>query len=168
MVQDPGRRVDGPGGHHPSFDCCGPLGNVRSWRHRLVIYRDDRCVWDGPITNVEWGVDSVEIFAEDVLSWLGECVVHQNLSYKNADLNSIAAELIADDPGHDVKILAPAGVTGSRAYSRNVGQTLDHLKEGYHQRFGLVHVDYATQRRTPKASYHWYRERIARARRTAP
>jgi beta-galactosidase len=34
--------------------------------------------------------------------------------------------------------------------------------EGYHQRFGLVHVDFATQRRTPKASYHWYRDEIAR------
>ncbi|MBY8853571.1 family 1 glycosylhydrolase, partial [Saccharothrix sp. MB29] len=33
---------------------------------------------------------------------------------------------------------------------------------GYSQRFGLVHVDYETQRRTPRASYHWYRERIAR------
>ncbi|MDP9823918.1 GH1 family beta-glucosidase [Nocardioides massiliensis] len=32
--------------------------------------------------------------------------------------------------------------------------------EGYRQRFGLVHVDYATQRRTPKDSYHWYRELI--------
>ncbi|MCX4744608.1 GH1 family beta-glucosidase [Kitasatospora sp. NBC_01287] len=30
--------------------------------------------------------------------------------------------------------------------------------EGYHQRFGLVHVDFATQRRTPKASYGWYRD----------
>ncbi|MEV4470982.1 GH1 family beta-glucosidase [Nonomuraea sp. NPDC049504] len=30
--------------------------------------------------------------------------------------------------------------------------------EGYHQRFGLVHVDHATQRRTPKRSYHWYRD----------
>jgi beta-glucosidase len=29
---------------------------------------------------------------------------------------------------------------------------------GYAKRFGLVHVDYATQRRTPKASAHWYRE----------
>lgn len=27
---------------------------------------------------------------------------------------------------------------------------------GYGKRFGLVHVDYATQRRTPKASAHWY------------
>ncbi|MGH1564098.1 GH1 family beta-glucosidase [Mumia sp. DW29H23] len=27
---------------------------------------------------------------------------------------------------------------------------------GYEKRFGLVHVDYATQRRTPKASARWY------------
>ncbi|GAA3159590.1 GH1 family beta-glucosidase [Planomonospora alba] len=32
---------------------------------------------------------------------------------------------------------------------------------GYAARFGLVHVDYATQERTPKTSYHWYREVIA-------
>jgi beta-glucosidase len=33
---------------------------------------------------------------------------------------------------------------------------------GYSQRFGLVHVDYETQRRTPKASALWYRD-VARA-----
>ena len=33
--------------------------------------------------------------------------------------------------------------------------------EGYHQRFGLVHVDHATQKRTPKASYAWFRDQIA-------
>ena len=33
--------------------------------------------------------------------------------------------------------------------------------EGYSKRFGLVHVDYATQRRTPKASAAWYRDMIA-------
>jgi len=32
---------------------------------------------------------------------------------------------------------------------------------GYSQRFGLVHVDYATQRRTPKDSFAWYRDMIA-------
>lgn len=31
---------------------------------------------------------------------------------------------------------------------------------GYGQRFGLVHVDYKTQKRTPKASAHWYRQMI--------
>jgi beta-glucosidase len=28
---------------------------------------------------------------------------------------------------------------------------------GYGTRFGIVHVDFATQRRTTKASGHWYR-----------
>ena len=36
--------------------------------------------------------------------------------------------------------------------------------EGYHPRFGLVHVDYETQRRTPKKSYAWYRDLIASSR----
>ncbi|WP_329519038.1 GH1 family beta-glucosidase [Spirillospora sp. NBC_01491] len=36
--------------------------------------------------------------------------------------------------------------------------------EGYHPRFGLVHVDYETQKRTPKKSYAWYRDLIAASR----
>lgn len=31
---------------------------------------------------------------------------------------------------------------------------------GYNRRFGLVYVDYATQRRVPKDSFHWYRDTI--------
>jgi beta-glucosidase len=37
---------------------------------------------------------------------------------------------------------------------------------GYSKRFGIVHVDYATQARTPKASALWYRDFIASQRRT--
>ena len=33
--------------------------------------------------------------------------------------------------------------------------------EGYAKRFGLVHVDYATQQRIPKASFKWFRSLIA-------
>ncbi|SCL16823.1 beta-glucosidase [Micromonospora nigra] len=37
--------------------------------------------------------------------------------------------------------------------------------EGFTKRFGLVHVDFATQARTPKSSYAWLREVIAASRR---
>ncbi len=44
-----------------------------------------------------------------------------------------------------------------------VWSLLDNLEwvSGFSQRFGLVHVDHQTQVRTPKASYHWYRDLIA-------
>jgi beta-glucosidase len=44
-----------------------------------------------------------------------------------------------------------------------VWSLLDNFEwaEGFTKRFGLVHVDYPTQTRTPKASYHWYKSLIA-------
>ncbi|MFC8101948.1 GH1 family beta-glucosidase [Streptomyces sp. NPDC017454] len=43
-----------------------------------------------------------------------------------------------------------------------VWSLLDNFEwaEGYARRFGLVHVDFETQRRTPKASYDWFRDVI--------
>ncbi|UNO42074.1 GH1 family beta-glucosidase [Streptomyces sp. MST-110588] len=47
-----------------------------------------------------------------------------------------------------------------------VWSLLDNFEwaEGYARRFGLVHVDYGTLARTPKASYHWLRD-VLRAQR---
>jgi beta-glucosidase len=45
-----------------------------------------------------------------------------------------------------------------------VWSLLDNFEwaEGYRKRFGIVHVDYLTQRRTPKASARWYQGVISR------
>ncbi|MEU4641284.1 GH1 family beta-glucosidase [Micromonospora sp. NPDC023814] len=45
-----------------------------------------------------------------------------------------------------------------------VWSLLDNFEwaEGYRRRFGIIHVDYLTQRRTPKSSARWYQEVISR------
>ncbi|MEH0842668.1 GH1 family beta-glucosidase [Micromonospora sp. CPCC 205711] len=45
-----------------------------------------------------------------------------------------------------------------------VWSLLDNFEwaEGYRKRFGIVHVDYLNQRRTPKSSARWYQEVISR------
>lgn len=44
-----------------------------------------------------------------------------------------------------------------------VWSLLDNLEwsHGFTKRFGIVHIDFETLQRTPKASYRWYREFIA-------
>jgi beta-glucosidase len=47
-----------------------------------------------------------------------------------------------------------------------VWSLLDNFEwaSGYAVRFGLVYIDYPTQKRIPKASFHWYADMIAAAR----
>lgn len=118
----------------PSGDCCNRLQYVRPWVHELHIFRDDKAVWWGPIIQPEWTPDGVEIFAADRLAWLDRRVPHRSIAFEDTDLADIAAWLIEDgyapdDPGHDIHIVGPTGVTGGRAYTQDVGQTLDHVRD---------------------------------------
>lgn len=72
---------------------------------------------------------------------------HDRIAYLDAHLRAC----------HDA---IPAGVDLRGFF---VWSLLDNFEwaEGYTQRFGIVHVDFASQRRTPKASALWYRDIIA-------
>ena len=77
----------------------------------------------------------------------------RRIDYHEAHLNAVATAI---QRGVDIR--------GYYAWS-----LIDNFEwaEGYTQRFGLVHVDYETQQRTPKKSFEWYRDLIAAQRQEA-
>jgi beta-glucosidase len=85
---------------------------------------------------------------DDVLSADGGCHDPDRISYLAAHLRAVRAAI---DDGADV-----------RGYF--VWSLLDNFEwaEGFTKRFGLVHVDFDTQVRTPKSSYAWYRDLVTR------
>lgn len=64
--------------------------------------------------------------------------------------------------GH-LSAVSDAIAAGVEVQEYTVWSLLDNWEwaDGYTQRFGLVHVDFETGERTPKASYDWYRQLIA-------
>ncbi len=70
------------------------------------------------------------------------------IDYHDSHLRALA-EAIAD--GIDVRGYFAWSITDNFEWAA-----------GYAERFGLVHIDYATQRRTPKDSYYWFQEMIGK------
>ncbi len=79
-----------------------------------------------------------------------------------------ASGVIDDQPriayldGH-IRAVFDAMVAGVDVRGYLLWTLMDNFEwsEGYHQRFGLAYVDFVSQRRTPKASFSWYRDMIA-------
>lgn len=118
----------------PDADCCASLSRIRSWRHKLAIYRGTDPVWEGPIVAPEWTADGVEIAAVDILGWVDRRTPHTTQAFVAHELTEIAAWLVddafaPDDPGHSVQIIGPSRIRGDRAYQEDVGQSGDHLRD---------------------------------------
>ncbi len=84
---------------------------------------------------------------EDVLDASGAVDDQERISYLDGHVRAVHAALNA---GVDVRGYFEWTFTDNFEWS-----------EGYHQRFGLVYTDFETQKRTPKASFRWYRDLIA-------
>lgn len=118
----------------PDGDCCQAMGRVRSWRHRLDLYREGIPVWSGPIITITWSAEEVQVVAADITAWLDRRVPHRDMRFVATDLSVVAERLISDgfapdDPGHEVQIVGPSHVRGDREYEEDVGQTGDHLRD---------------------------------------
>lgn len=121
---------------------------------------------DVPRTDIGWEIDSSTFY--DLLVDINErytlppCYITENGAAYNQD---IVNGVIADQPRIDylrqhlasisTAIQEGVDIRGYFAWS-----LMDNFEwaEGFKMRFGLIHVDYATQKRTIKQSGHWFRE----------
>lgn len=89
-------------------------------------------------------------------------ITENGCSYEGLDDRDRIAYL----DGH-VRALHRAIEAGVDVRGYFVWSLLDNFEwaEGYARRFGLVHVDFETLRRTPKASYGWFRDLLCGQRR---
>jgi beta-glucosidase len=115
-----------------------------------------------PVTDFGWPVvpegltELLTAFHEHYGDRLPPVVVTENgCSYQGLDDQDRIAYL----DGH-IRALHKAVEAGVDVRGYFVWSLMDNFEwaEGYAQRFGLVHVDFETLARTPKASYAWYRE----------
>ncbi|ATL27664.1 GH1 family beta-glucosidase [Streptomyces formicae] len=117
-----------------------------------------------PVTDFGWPVvpdaltELLTAFRDRYKEALPPLVITENgCSYEGLD----DQERIAYLDGH-LRALHRALEAGVDVRGYFVWSLLDNFEwaEGYRRRFGLVHVDYDTLTRTPKASYHWLREAL--------
>ena len=126
---------------------------------------------DGPYTAMGWRVEP-DAFAE-LLLWVHheypgvELMVTENGAAYDDKLASDGrvrdADRIAYLDGH-LRAVHAAIQGGADVRGYFLWSLMDNFEWawGYSKRFGIVHVDFATQVRTPKDSAHWYRDVIAR------
>ena len=115
-----------------------------------------------PVTDFGWPVVP-EALTELLVDFRGRygdrlppvVITENGCSYEGLD----DQERIAYLDGH-LRALHRASEQGVDVRGYFVWSLLDNFEwaEGYARRFGLVHVDFETLERTPKASYHWLRD----------
>jgi beta-glucosidase len=123
-----------------------------------------REIEDRPVTDFGWPVvpealtELLTTFKARYGDRLPPVIITENgCSYDGVDDQERIAYLDAH-----IRALHDAHTAGVDVRGYFVWSLLDNFEwaEGYARRFGLVHVDFTTQRRTPKASYTWFREAL--------
>lgn len=133
--------------------------------HAKIVNAKDRNV---EMTAMEW-----EVYPESIYHILKKFQAYENIPPLIITENGAAfSDTLQNNVVHDPKRLQyiqnilqqvlRAKQEGVNVNGYFVWTFLDNFEwaEGYHPRFGLVHVDFQTQQRTVKSSGHWYADFI--------
>lgn len=58
-------------------DCGAMLGELRTWAHEIVVFRNEERVWEGPISRLSYSSASIEIEARDPMNYVYRRIMRQ-------------------------------------------------------------------------------------------
>lgn len=106
----------------PDAACCDFLGETRTIRNDLVIFRNGRRVWEGVITYLSYAPDEVEIVANDMSWFFNHRACERTYDYTSSKVaaTTLAAQTMLKDhyPPNN-----PWGVTVTRLASAGEART---------------------------------------------
>lgn len=126
--------------------CCAGLGNSRTWIHSLAIYRDGERVWFGPLFNLKYKRDVVEVRARDISAWLDRRTIGVDLDFDEVIGLDVAMAILTSALGKEdpCDLLGrtqvwPSGepFRATRTYRAGDGYAGDHLRD-----LARTHLDY--------------------------
>lgn len=74
-----------------SPDCGALLSDLRTWMHEIVVFRDGKRVWEGPITRLTDRPGQFEIEAQDVMVYLYRRIMRQGYNDTYRVTNGVAS-----------------------------------------------------------------------------
>lgn len=112
--------------------CCEGWDQIYPWATEIIVYRDGRDAWCGPVTGVEFGYGMVKVTASDLTAWWDRRVLETDLTFTDQDLSDILVTLhnaaMASDPVDNFTLDAsPSNVIGTRSYLANDYQYVSDL-----------------------------------------
>lgn len=74
-----------------SKDCGALLSDLRTWMHEIVVFRDGKRVWEGPVTRITDRPGQFEIEAQDVMVYLYRRIMRQGYNDTYRVVNGVAS-----------------------------------------------------------------------------
>lgn len=82
-------------------DCGALLGQLRSWAHEIVVFRDGLRVWEGPITTLTYTKERVSLVARDPMAYVYRRILRQgyNDSYRLVSGEQMGLKTVVERAG---------------------------------------------------------------------
>jgi PKD repeat protein len=101
--------------------CCDDWDSVYPWNTEILVYRDGRDAWSGPVTSIDFAYGTVTVRASDLTAWWDRRTVG-TLNFVGADLSDIFSAVHQNAMGSDpipnfVISPTPTHIYGDRSYA---------------------------------------------------